>query len=414
VTASVLSDAEFNLLERYVLRRSALPAEERAKMVNLLSKRFSGRIAHEQEGHPIYLLDLYAQESAARKGGVASRGSTGAARERHAIVSEGTARWAAFANRVAEIRRTGLDKIPEKELNDFVASYRETAGDLARLRTASRDADPSDVFYLSRVVAAGHNLFYRAGTHDIASVGKFLFRDVPAEVLRSWRPIALSALLFFGPVAIAYSSVRARPATAATLVGSGMVARAEEGVARAKKGTGYIDDFKEERPLMGSLIFRNNVNVALLAVAAGVTLIGTPFVLMTNGISIGAVLGLYANKNILPLIFGFVIPHSALELSAITIAGAGGLLLSLALLAPGMRTRREALKAMSERSLKLVSCAAFFLLFAGSLEGLVSPNPHLPMKVKLIFSFASIVLMTAYLSLGRARVRPAPLSPDTD
>lgn len=413
--ASVLSDPEFELLERFVQRRSALSASDRAAMVARLSERFRGRIAHDREGHSAFLLDLYEREAKARQSGLAARGATGAARERYAIVSEGRARWAAFAKRVAEIRRKGLDKVSEQELSDFVASYRETAGDLARLRTAAQGADPGEVFYLSRVVAAGHNLFYRSGRTELATIERFLFHDVPREVVRSWKPIALSALLFFGSVGIAYSSVRAHPQTTESLVGPGMIERAEEGVTRSRNGSGYVEIPKAERPITGSWIMTNNIRVALMAFAAGVTLIGTPFVLMMNGMSIGAVLGLYANKGILLLLLAFVIPHSVLELSAITIAGGAGLLVSLAVMAPGRLTRRDAVVSAAQRSLRLIACSTVFLLFAGLLEGNVSPNPRIPISQKLLFALGSLVAMALYLSLGRrSRELPAPLSPDND
>jgi len=45
-------------------------------------------------------------------------------------------------------------------------------------------------------------------------------------------------------------------------------------------------------------------------------------------------MGLYQHNGILPLILAFVAPHGVLELSAIAIAGGGGLLIASALLLP--------------------------------------------------------------------------------
>src|SRR5207237_332726 len=141
----------------------------------------------------------------------------------------------------------------------------------------------------------------------------------------------------------------------------------------------------------------------------------TAIVLLFNGMSIGAILGLYANKGILSLIAGFIIPHSVLELSAITIAGAAGLLLAAAIVLPGRRTRRDALVVAAQRSLRLVTCSTLFLVFAGMLEGFVSPNEQIPVIWKWIAAGVSAIAAIAYLSLGRGTTEfREPLSPDTD
>src|SRR6266542_2353351 len=195
--SAVLTDPEFDVLCRYVERRSALPREQREKLVATLSQRFSDRLPDRSQKGAVLLLELYERESALRRSGRPGRGAKGAERDKYAIVSEGKGRWAAFATRVRSIRRRGIEKLSDDELSGFVADYREIAGDLARLRTAGRGGDLGDVFFLSRIVAAGHNLFYRGGRDELAAFGEFVFRRVPAEVVRSWRPILVAALLFF-------------------------------------------------------------------------------------------------------------------------------------------------------------------------------------------------------------------------
>ena len=172
---------------------------------------------------------------------------------------------------------------------------------------------------------------------------------------------------------------------------------------RAKAGRGYVDDPEAGRPLMGSLIIVNNLQVAFVAFALGITGIGTVITLVFNGVLFGGVLGLYAAKGIAQLILAFVAPHGVLELSAIAIAGGAGLLLTTALLLPGTQTRRDALMANATRALKLIVCAIVFMLIAGMLEGLVSPIPWWPIEWKAMVAFATFVVMIGYLSLGRRR-----------
>ena len=137
------------------------------------------------------------------------------------------------------------------------------------------------------------------------------------------------------------------------------------------------------------------------AFAAGITAgIGTVLMLVFNGVSIGAVMGLYATKGVFNQLGEFVIPHSVFELSAICIAGGGGLLIAAALLLPGARTRREALVINGRRAIRLVTASTMLLLFAGTIEGLISPRTDIPVAVKIGIAIACAVALAAYVSLG--------------
>src|SRR5204863_9498045 len=176
------------------------------------------------------------------------------------------------------------------------------------------------------------------------------------------------------PAAIAYTAVVRDPSVAPTFIPTGMLDRAEAGVERAKRGDGYIEDPQVFRPVMASSIIANNVQVTIAAFAFGVTAgIGTLLLLLFNGVSLGGVFGLYASKGILSLLLAFVAPHGVLELSAICIAGGGGLLLAAGMLMPGDRTRREALVENGRRAIKLIGGSTVLLVIAGTIEGLVSP-----------------------------------------
>ena len=408
---ALLTDDEFSLIERYAARRQALDPDRRREFADRLAARFRDRMPDDTGSSQAFVLRLFEHERAARAAGAASRSDTGAAREQHAIVAHGAARWSDFASRLAVAQQRGLARLPAEEVSEFVARYRELATDLARLRTASRGREPEALFYLSRLVAAGHNLFYRQRRIPGRAALAFLFGDAPAEVRRSWKPILLAAALFFGPGVVTYASVVRHPASVVELVPPHMLDRAEEGRRRALTDDGYIPDPELYRPIMASRIIANNVQVTFAAFAFGMTAgVGTLFVLVMNGVSLGAVLGLYATKGILSLILAFVAPHGVLELTAICIAGGAGFLLAAAILLPGARTRREALVENGRRAIRLIAASTLMLLVAGTLEGLVSPIPYWPLELKLIVAAVTAVTLFAYLRLGagaRSIFRPA-------
>ena len=411
LASTVLTDTEFQLLERWAARRHEIDPDRRRQLTMQVAARLEHALAPgEGSSESARMMRLYTSEREARERGAPARGATGASRERYAIVTTRSPRWIAFASRLADAQRRGLRALGEAGVRDFVEDYRALSADLARLRTAARGAPSDELFYLGRLVAGAHNLLYRDRQSTVIEILRFVAVDVPTEVRRSVRPIAIAAAFLFVPAAISYTAVVQHPEVAATFIPPQMLDRAEEGVARARKGTGYIPDPEVFRPVMASQIIANNVQVTFAAFALGVTLgVGTLVVLLLNGISLGGVFGLYASKGILPLLLAFVAPHGVLELSAICISAGGGLLIAAGILVPGSRTRRRALIENGRRAIRLIAGSTLLLVVAGSLEGMVSPIPTWPLWAKLLVAAGTLVLLVAYLRGGVAR---PPTPPD--
>ncbi|HEY5087522.1 MAG TPA: stage II sporulation protein M, partial [Gemmatimonadaceae bacterium] len=400
-----LSDDEYSVLERYAERRSTLDPVSRDAIVARLAAQFVGHLPSAAEAAPrASLMRLYEAERDVRASGVASRSDTGAQREQHAIVALGLKRWNDFASALDVAYARGLSHMAPEDISSLVARYRELTTDLARLQTATRGRSTESLFYVSRLVARGHNLLYRQRGRTIATVMDYFSTSVPSEVRRSWRPITLAALLLFGPATAAYIVVVQQPAVASQLLPDEMISRATEGSEREKRGEGYVSIPEDIRPIVASKIISNNVTVTYLTFAMGLTAgIGTILMLVFNGVAIGSGIGLFASRGVARLIFAFIAPHGVLELSAICIAGGGGLLIAKGILLPGSRTRRDALVENGKRAINLIAASSLLLLVAGTLEGLVSPRVW-PLSWKLTISGATAILMFSYLSLGRRTV----------
>lgn len=399
---TLLTDEEFALLERFMARRQSLEADRRRQIADQLAARFRERWTDASAPAQVMLVALFERERAARARGVAARSDTGAAREQHAIVAHGAERWSSFATLLAHARKRGLARMSEDEVSAFVAQYREISTDLARLRTAARGRDIDALFYLSRLVASAHNLFYRQRRLGGATALRYLAISVPREIRRSARPILAAAALLFLPGIITFVTVMRHPETIDDIVPAAMIERAEDGVRRVRNGEGYISDPQVFRPVMATQVIANNVQITFAAFALGITAgIGTALLLVFNSIHIFSVFALYHSKGILPLILAFVAPHGVLELSAICIAGGGGFILGNALLFPGALTRREALVIQGRRAIRLIAGATLLLLVAGTIEGMISPIEYWPLELKGIVSGMTAVLLVAYLSLGR-------------
>jgi len=401
---ALLTDDEYALLDRYMARRLSIEEERRKEIAVKLVTRFEGRLPSgiARTSPMRMLVVLHEREQAARAVGASSRGNTGAAREQHLIVARGTKRWGAFATILESVRHRGLHTLAEAEVSDFVSRYREITGDLARLRTASQGREPESLYYLSRLVAGGHNLLYRRQGIAAQSVWRYLAIDVPTEIRRSWRPILLATVLLFAPMLVSYTFVVRHPERAREVLPAGMIDRAEGSIGEQASRRGYIEVKRSERPVLASRIIANNIQVTFAAFAAGLTAgIGTALLLIINGIGIGAMIGLYASKGIASLILSFVVAHGVLELSAICIAGGGGFLIGSAMLLPGETTRRQALVLQGQRAIRLIAATTLFLLVAGSIEGLISPRNDWPATSKIVVAVISGIVMLLYVATGR-------------
>lgn len=407
VILATLDDERFALLDRFVARESTLDDASRTRIAAALAARVGSDASTDVVGA---LRALHARELLARRSLRPSSSAAGTRREEWAVVAEGRPRWDAFAAELTTVRKRGLNALREDEVTTFVESYREVATDLARLRTADRGRGGDAVFTLSRLVSAGHNLLYRRPTRGLERIGRFIAFDIPRELRRSWRHVAVASALLFIPAVGTIVAIVRHPELANRMLPPGMIARAEEGQQRGQTGADYLPNGEDEKgSALSAFLMTNNIRVALVAFAGGITAgVLTVLALVFNGIAaLGAGVGLYITKGIGFQILGFVAAHGVLELSAICISGAAGLLIATAMLVPGDRTRREALADNGRRSLHLVACVVIFLILAGLIEGNISPS-KLPDSAKYATAVITAIGIAWYVSLGRSDLASDP------
>ncbi len=128
--------------------------------------------------------------------------------------------------------------------------------------------------------------------------------------------------------------------------------------------------------------------------------IGTIYVLIMNGLSIGGVLGVCykVNPNFGNALVTFMVGHGVIELSCIFIAAGAGMLIGYSLINPGDLTRSAALKKNGLEAVRLAIGCACLLVIAGIIEGLLSPSA-LPPFVKFGTGILTGVALYSYLFL---------------
>lgn len=392
--APVLAEHEFALLGQFVARAAQLEPQVRARLADSLAERFAGRLPSGAAGSAAAALaELHARETERRHGPFG--GSAGAG-VRFAVRQ--APRWEAFRRLAERATRSGLDSFRPEELPDFAARYREAAADLARARTYR--AERGTIAELERLVAAGHNALYRDERSSWRSLWRTVADEFPAAVVQSRRAVLLAFLVFAATGSIGYRMIRDRPMLAEELLPEEMLRRAEEGRARSAEGRTYGEVGTAERPLVASFIIVNNVRVAIGCLAGGMFAgVGALVVLGFNGLMLGSFAGHFANEGLLGYLLEFVVGHGVLELTAIWIAAAAGLLLGLAIVAPGDLSRSDALVVRGRVAVRMIGMTVVLLAIAGLIEGFLSVSGG-GVAARVLAAAASLAFLALYLLRG--------------
>jgi uncharacterized membrane protein SpoIIM required for sporulation len=160
-------------------------------------------------------------------------------------------------------------------------------------------------------------------------------------------------------------------------------------------------DASTDFSMFGFYIF-NNISIAFRCFAGGITAgLMSAFALIFNGLNFGVVESRLAQAGLGNHFYSFVIAHSGFELGAIVLSGAAGLRLGMALVAPGLRTRRQALRETAESLVGMVCGLAIMLVIAALIEAFWSPL-KLGLEIKLgVGSVLCLLPLCYFIFAGR-------------
>jgi len=404
-----LSEQEFRLLDPFLGRLNELAPDVQVRITADLVRRFEGRIPRRNADPEAYLVTVFAEEQRKRRSRFAARPQAGAAGRMSVpaerFVEKKRSGWESFRETAIRMERSGVGALSAGEIPAFAAQYREVAADLARARTYQ--VDPRVIDYLERVVSAGHNALYRARGKEHTPLLHYILYDFPAAVVASWQYVLLAFLLFTIPAAVGYVMIRERPSLAEEIVPPVMVRRAEQAAERTAEGRGYAEAPGEERPVIAAAIITNNIQVSFGVFVGGMTGgLLTAWLLFANGMMLGLGLGLFKNYNALSYLVTFVVGHGVLELTAIFISAGAGFRLAKALIAPGDRTRKDALVLEGRIAARMLGAVVTLLAIAGTIEGLLSTSDASAVW-KYGVSALTVVFLFLYLLSGRRYLKRA-------
>ena len=310
--------------------------------------------------------------------------------------------WQAFAEHLKQ-----LEQGKAKDVADFPHQYRRLCQHLAMAQErgySSYLVDP-----LQQLALRGHQQLYRHRSQLAANILGFVLAGFPRLVREQWRLVLIASLLFFGSLVGIALLVYLFPDLIYSIVSPRQVAEMQGmyDPAASRLGRAAERASSEDWMMFGYYVM-HNIGIAFQTFAAGLLFgLGSVFFLIFNGLVIGAVSGHLTEIGYGQTFWSFVIGHGAFELTAIALAGAAGLQLGWALIAPGHLTRGESLRLAAHKSVQMLCGVMVFLVVAAFIEAYWSSTTGISPWVKYAVGAALWVLVAAYLGLaGRSRHAP--------
>jgi uncharacterized membrane protein SpoIIM required for sporulation len=308
-----------------------------------------------------------------------------------------------FAALCARGAREGLRSLSTEDVAALPRLYRMAATRLAHVETVGRD--PAAARALRAQLAQGHALLFDGLERDPRPlherVWSFLMHESPRTIRAEWRALAVSCALFYGLAIASFFAVRADLDLAWSLLDPSMVATEITQLQETAAGEPFRGNFTfglGRSPSTAGWIMAHNMSVGVLFFASGLIPPLFGYVLGTNGLMVGTYTAVAAHWGQGLAISSILWCHGTIELQAIILAGAAGLVLVRGLVMPGSWTRTHALRLGARRAWRLLAPVFPLLFCAGLIEGFVSP--HAPTEVRVAVAVVTGLTLFAWVLLG--------------
>lgn len=316
------------------------------------------------------------------------------------FVDEEKPNWQELEKALDRIEREPEWRMSLAELSKFHYLYQRTSAGLARLETFANE--PGLRAYLESLVARAYSEIHE--TREPA--GKWrpwrwfteaFPRAFRRRVAAFWLAAGLTVLgSCFGAVALGIDS----EAKDVIMPFDGLRGTPTERV--KKEESGSRDRLAGHKSTFAAQLMTHNTQVSIFTMALAITWgIGTSIMLFYNGVILGAVAFDYVRDGQTQFLLGWLLPHGAVEIPSILIAGQAGFVLASALIGWGSRiSRRARLREVGPDLMALMLGVAVMLVWAGLVESFLSQyhQPVIPYGLKIAFGLIEMGALGLFLA----------------
>lgn len=274
----------------------------------------------------------------------------------------------------------------------LVDVYTDLSSDLSFARSHYPNSQLTP--FLNDLTLRLHRELYKVKREPVKRLWTFWRDEVPLAMWRSRRELSIALLIFILSIAIGVIS-----------------SLGDESFPRLIMGDDYIDmtidNIENGEPMgvygttSGTTMFLgiayNNIRVAFMAFALGLlTSLGSAYILISNGIMLGAFLTFFVRYGLLGFSALTVMMHGTLELTAIVVAGGAGIVMGNGWLFPGTYSRLQSFRRSAMHGLKVVAGTVPVLLLAAIIESFVTRHTGWPLPLKLSVIIVSALMLGFY------------------
>lgn len=315
--------------------------------------------------------------------------------QRHGADWEELERWLAQLRGEAKRKQ----KVPI-EGERFAALYRRACEQLALARARSYPAYMIE--RLEHLTADAHQVIYARQHFGLSRLRTLFSREFPRAVRAHALYVWIALAVFGVPTLVLGVLVYQRPDLILAVVDPAQAAQFDQMYSPAAQAIGRRT--AETDWMMFGFYIKNNIGIAFQCFASGILFgVGSLFYMAYNGALGGAIAGYLTERGYGETFYSFVVTHAAFELTAIVLAGAAGLRLGHALLAPGRYTRKQALVLASKEGVVLIYGITLMLLIAAAIEAFWSSAQWVPPFVKYAVAALCWLAVLSYLCLQGRR-----------
>src|SRR5699024_1420341 len=327
--------------------------------------------------------------------------------------------WKQLEQYTVHLEKKGR-KVTGADVTTFQQLYQRAAQHLSYSQTYYPGEEVTE--YLNGLVSKSHNLLYKSQVSSFQQIRYFFSTKFIGLLLEQWKFIVIAMLLFLLGGLASFLSIVNDPLHFYSIMPDEMSAgidpeRLGEGhdaidpslmsaeimtnniqVAILAFASGITFVFLTfDRSLLVDEILTNNIQCAILALASGITFgLLTVYVLVYNGLIVGGIAAVYWHAGMSYEFWAYIVPHGMIELTAIFIAGGAGLLMGYKLFFPGAFSRGFQLKENAKRSVQLFLGTIPLFIVAGVIEGFITPS-QLSLEVKYIVAGVTVIALVLYM-----------------
>jgi len=311
--------------------------------------------------------------------------------------------WERLDQLLARMEKKSARALSEEDLLALPLLYRSTLSTLSVARETSLDRGL--VTYLEQLCTRAYFQLY--GVPDTAwrQIARFFASGWPQAVQGLWRETLVCLALTLAGLVAGYALVASDASWYYAIIPDAMASgRDPAASADALRGTIYGQPGNGGGlATFAAYLFTHNSQVAIFAFALGFAFcVPTVLLLLYNGLTLGAMIHVFASKGLGVGFLGWLSIHGCTEMFAIILAGAAGLKIGTAVAFPGRDTRVEAATRAGRTAATAMAGVVCMLLVAGMLEGIGRQTVQSDM-MRYAIGFAALTGWLAYFYLPRAR-----------